>query len=951
MTRQTGKEAVHKLIDDFVKNEREYMSKDFQETETRNRFIDPFFIALGWELNQTGIAKKFCDVHREYSQRGKSTIKKPDYAFRVKEGVKFREKFFVEAKAPFVNLDTKDPVFQAKSYAFSSHGKTPIVILTDFQTFRVFNGLEKPIFENPLQGLIKELDLEYHIYLDTWNKIWDAFSKEAVTEGSIERLSCKLSRNVKSLDDEFLSDISAWREILARNVAIRNKELSVDHINEAVQRILDRLIFIRNLEDREIEGEDELLSIIKIKDNIYPHLLPLFRRLDGEYNGLLFKEHFSETINIDDPTIKSIIKQLYPPNSPYAFDMIEPEILGRIYERFLGSKIRLTENHQAKVEEKPEVKKAGGVFYTPQYIVDYIVENTVGVKIKGKTPEEIADIKICDPACGSGSFLLGAFQYLIEYHREWYDKANQTTQKKYKDDFFTTAENEIQLTLKKKTEILKNNIFGVDIDREATEVAIMSLYLKILDEGYDKGQAELFMRGHILPDMTNNIKCGNSLVGTDFYNQGNLDLGDNNLNKVNCFDWDGKDGFVEIFKNGGFDIVIGNPPYRTLQLGRKQESQDECYLDYYQSHYTASFEYKINLFGLFIEKIISTIMKDNGYFSFIVPNSLCNTLSFKPIRKFMLDKGSFNIIMDLRYKVFEDAEIGGNAIFLYAKTKEQKNTSILTVNSLEEFFKPVINKVLKKDYLTDPDHNLTLNKGASNILQKICNQSNIVELGSIIKIYQGIITGDNKKYLSNYAKTDKWKPILKGRDINRYSTSFNNTYVYYSPKDLWSNTDEKMFNVPLKIISRQTSDRIIATLDKERYFSLDSTHVLHLLTDQIDIKYFLGIYNSKLLNYLYQNKVQESGRVFAQVKTVNLKPLPIKMLDKNNNSEKKLHDNIVILVDKMLDLKQKEAAELSEHLKTVITRQIDAVDKAIDTAVYELYNLTAEEIKVVEGKY
>jgi len=477
----------------------------------------------------------------------------------------------------------------------------------------------------------------------------------------------------------------------------------------------------------------------------------------------------------------------------------------------------------------------------------------------------------------------------------------------------------------------------------------MSLYLKILDEGYDKGQAELFMRGHILPDMTNNIKCGNSLVGTDFYNQGNLELGDDNLNKINCFDWDGKDGFTEIFKKGGFDVVIGNPPYRTLQLGKKQESQDECYLDYYQSHYTASFEYKINLFGLFIEKIISAILKDNGYFSFIVPNSLCNTLSFKPIRKFMLEIGSFNIIMDLRYKVFEGAEIGGNAIFLYTKTKEQENTSILTVNSLEEFFKPVINKVIKNDYLTDPDYNLTLNKGASNILQKINNQNNIVELGSIIKIYQGIITGDNKKYLSNYAKTEKWKPILKGRDINRYSTSFNNTYVYYSPKDLWSNTDEKMFNVPLKIISRQTSDRIIATLDKERYFSLDSTHVLHLLTDRIDIKYFLGIYNSKLLNYLYQNKVQESGRVFAQVKTVNLKPLPIKMIDENNNYEKKLHDDIVMLVDKMLDLKQKEAAELSDHLKTVITRQIDAVDKAIDTAVYELYNLTADEIKVIEG--
>ena len=506
MTKQAGKEAVYRLIEDFEQNERQYMSKDFQETETRNRFIDPLFSALGWDFYQTGIARKFWDVHREYSLRVNSTTKKPDYAFRVKEGAKYREKFFVEAKAPWVDLTGNSPVFQAKRYAFSSHGKTPIVILTDFQTFRVFNGLEKPVYENPLQGLIKGFDLEYRNYLDSWDTIWDAFSKEAVLAGSIEQLIGRVSRNTKSLDDEFLADISSWREMLARNVALRNKDLSVDSINEAVQRILDRLIFIRNLEDREIEGENTLLFMLNAKEAIYPHLIPLWRRFDEEYNGLLFKEHFSETLIIDDKAIKDIIRQLCPPYSPYEFSIIEPEILGRIYERFLGSKIRLTENHQAKVEQKPEVRHAGGVYYTPQYIVDYIVENTLGIKINGKTPEEIATIKICDPACGSGSFLLGAFHCLIEYHREWYAKASQAEQRKYRDDFFANADNEIQLTIKKKIEILKNNLFGVDIDREATEVAIMSLYLKILDEGYDKGQAELFLRGHILPEMTDNIK-------------------------------------------------------------------------------------------------------------------------------------------------------------------------------------------------------------------------------------------------------------------------------------------------------------------------------------------------------------------------------------------------------------------------------------------------------------
>jgi hypothetical protein len=314
----------------------------------------------------------------------------------------------------------------------------------------------------------------------------------------------------------------------------------------------------------------------------------------------------------------------------------------------------------------------------------------------------------------------------------------------------------------------------------------------------------------------------------------------------------------------------------------------------------------------------------------------------------MLDKGCFILIVDLRYKVFEDAEIGGNAVFVYAKAVESTKTNVLTMHSLEDFSKPTINKVSQRDFFADSNLNLTLNKGASKILKTINKQENIVELGSIIKIYQGIITGDNKKYISDCAKTNKWKPILKGRDINRYSMSFNDTYIYYSPKDLWSNTDEKMFKVPSKIISRQTSDKLIATLDTESYFSLDSTHVLHLLTDCIDIKYFLGIYNSKLLNFLYQSKVQESGRVFAQVKTVNLKPLPIKLIDRSNKSEVRAHDNIVTLVDKMLKLKEREAIETKVDKKSLIAKQIGGIDEAIDLAVYGLYGLSEDEIRLIE---
>ena len=188
------KDIISQKVEDFAKNEKVYKSKDFQETEARNRFIDPLFEALGWNLNQTNIPKKLWDVHREYSQKDNSSTKKPDYAFRVDAKLKF----FVEAKAPHVPLTDKDPVFQAKRYAYSTNGKAPIIILTDFEEFRVFNALQKPNYDNPLQGVLKEFDFKYVDYLDKWDLLVENFSREAVLSGSLDRLREKFLRAQKN---------------------------------------------------------------------------------------------------------------------------------------------------------------------------------------------------------------------------------------------------------------------------------------------------------------------------------------------------------------------------------------------------------------------------------------------------------------------------------------------------------------------------------------------------------------------------------------------------------------------------------------------------------------------------------------------------------------------------------------------------------------------------------
>jgi len=790
MTKSEAKLVIEQKVEDFYKNEKELLSKAFQETEARNRFIDPFFEALGWDFHQTNLKKNLWDVHREFSQRDNSSTKKPDYAFRVKEGNIYKEKFFVEAKAPWVKLTDCDPVYQAKRYAFSSHGKTPIVILMDFQEFRVFNGMERPVFENPLQGLVKGFDLKYTDYLDKWDLIYDTFSKEAVYNGSIDKLIGKVSRSAKTLDDEFLHDITEWREILARNIAIRNKELSVNELNEAVQRIIDRFIFIRNLEDREIEPENTLLKTIEQGSMLpcYRNLTPLFSKLNNNYNGLLFKPHFSEKLIVDDKVIKDIIKNMCYPLSPFQFDIIEPEILGRIYERFLGSKIRLTENHQAKVEEKPEVRHAGGVYYTPQYIVDYIVENTVGnILNKGlqplavpMTPEEIEKIKILDPACGSGSFLIGAYQYLIDYHKNWYSHASQSVQKKYKEDFYITADGEVKLTLSKKSDILKNNIFGVDIDREATEVAIMSLYLKLLDEGYDKGQAELFMKGHILPDMTGNVKCGNSLIDREALFSNDM-FGDEDIEP---FDWkDEKSGFGKIFKeNGGFDAVIGNPPYIRIQ---EMTAWAPKTVEIYKKIYKSGSQKNYDIYVLFIEKALSLLNK-KGLSGYILPNKFMQQDYGESIREILSNNQNIQTIVNFKdFQVFKGATTYTCLLFLSNNSKDIFKYSECLNDTLECKFSEIESSYLAKD---------PWNLHGSDDLEFINKLSGLPILGDLCdNIFVGIQTSADKIFIMDIIEENKTTYKLFSKALNQeiYCEKIFTRHIV-------SGVDVKKYTIPQK---------------------------------------------------------------------------------------------------------------------------------------------------------
>ena len=494
------------------------------------------------------------------------------------------------------------------------------------------------------------------------------------------------------MDAEFLKEIESWRDSLAHNFALRNKKLSSDDLNKAVQLTIDRIVFLRMAEDRGLEPYYQLLKLCD-REHIYSRFMhDLCRSADAKYNSGLF--HFQKEagiadppdqstpgLELDDKVIKDILESLYFEHGcPYHFRLLPVEILGTVYERFLGKVIRLTPGHQAKVDEKPEVRKAGGVYYTPAYIVDYIVKHTVGEMVEGKSPSQLASqgrdrppglsskgqagmpappFRILDMACGSGSFLLGAYQRLLDHCLKWYSEHKPERQSRcvYKDP----RTGEWRLTIEEKKRILTTHIFGVDIDPQAVEVSKLSLLLKVLEGETDQSFAfsQFAFGDRALPNLADNIKCGNSLIGPDYFD--NMLLPDpEEIERVNPFDWN--QAFPDAMKAGGFDCIIGNPPY----IFTRNEGISEADKNYfYEAYHHQSIQ--LNTFGLFLERSVS-LSKGSASLGFITPNNWLTIDTFAPLRKFILNVGCEVLAANVLARVFREASVD-SAILTIQKAK------------------------------------------------------------------------------------------------------------------------------------------------------------------------------------------------------------------------------------------------------------------------------------------
>ena len=992
ITKEAAFQKISELVERFGEQFDSYKNVNYNETLTRRDFIDPFFKALGWDIdNEQGYAEAYREViHEDRVKIGKAT-KAPDYSFRLSGGKRL---FFVEAKKPSVVIkDDILPAYQVRRYGWNA--KLSVSIITDFEEFAIYDCTRRP---NPTDkaSVARIKYMTFRDYLKEFDFIWDTFSKERVLKGSFDKFvhGNANKRGTATVDKEFLISLDTWRTYLATSISWNNKNLDEDEINFVVQQTLDRIIFLRIAEDRGIEPYGNLQNAVKQGDS-YQNMFAIFGEADAKYNSGLFdfkKDKLSKDIKIDNKVIKTIIKELYYPDSPYEFSILAVEILGSAYEQFLGKVIRITPGHHAKIEEKPEVRKAGGVYYTPQYVVEYIVKNTVGKLVEGKVPKDVSQIKIVDPACGSGSFLIGAYQYLLDWHKNYYTN-NGKISKGTKSNPLTPEGN---LTTSEKKRILLNNIYGVDIDVNAVEVTKLSLLLKCMEGETDASihyQLSMFHE-RVLPTLDNNIKDGNSLVDTDFYDS-QLDFGFEK--KIKPFSW--QKAFPEVFNRqtvkpedelkiiaqkakqhatkalqyvneleeklsavnestikvspkGGFDVVIGNPPYLG---GREWKEENGNVYDYFISKYKVA-EYQFDIYALFWEAGIK-LLKNYGLIGYITPNTWLNNQSNKKLRTYILKNTSIKEIVDYsKIKVFDQATV--LPIITILENNVNRNNST-------EIFEPVENgfrrtQSVNQEIWYDGDLsiiNINLSQNDLSIRGKIEENTQPLEKLALVKrgiqLYetgkglpqQKPSDAKNKIYEASEKIDDSYIKFLEGKDIFPYYHIWKNRWIKYG-KNLAARRDPTLFEGERFAVRRIVGETLMATYFSEK---IGISQLLHIVKpyDSTDTKYFLGIINSKLIAFYFRKKYNRQDKTFPEIRIYELASLPIKQVDE---AKKPLQNEISKLVDQLLKLNEEKVDAKLPSKVSQIESKIDYCENRINEIVYQLYELTEEEIKIVEGK-
>ncbi len=1004
MSQQTAFKLISQLVSDFKTNESKYLSPAYSEADVRKDFIDKFFNALGWDVyhnEQKNPYEQEVKIERGV-QMGRQQ-KRADYAFYLQPN--FRDvKFYLEAKKPSRNLTNSDDYFQACRYGWNAG--TSITFLTDFEELHILDCRTKPDITSILNNKIKKYHYSEYADKEKFAEIYWLLSREAVGGNSLEKFSESLPKPkgktigkgthrgaYQSIDEAFLEELDDIRNSLARAFKKSNPHLGSDELTEMTQRTIDRLVFIRFLEDKQIEP-DHYVSQFAVSDKAWKDFTISSRKLDAKYNGVVFKKHAIDTDNFiepEDKTFSSICGELAHLNSPYNFDIIPIHILGSIYERFLG-KVVIATDKRVRIEEKPEVRKAGGVYYTPQYIVNYIVDNTVGKMIEGKTPKEISKMHFADISCGSGSFLITVFDRLLEYHRKWY----QLNPRQAKKDGCYFQDGVWILSLKQKQNILTNNIYGVDLDAQAVEVTQLSLYLKLLeDETTATAQDTWVMfKEQLLPNLNKNIICGNSLIGTDIL-EGKLFNREEEL-KLKPMNFE--DVFPEVMANGGFDAIVGNPPY--VQLSHFFE------VKHYFDESFRTFSGNSDLYVLFIEKAVS-LLRENTILGMIVSNKWLRADYGLKLRSFIENKIILEEIIDFgELPVFKNVGTFPCIIIAFNSMNKISKTKFTQIKKLPP--NGSIHEQMNNNFI-----NLTINNDCNGFwilaeekTQKLLRKigENSIELGELYanKIRRGVVSGYNEAFIID-EKTKKEliekdknanmiiKPFVSGDETRRYHLNWDGRYILFTRRNISINKFPSVkehlqkfrrFLEPKKSRSDKTgrkpgkyawyelqdSTNYFEDFDKPKivygqfqiapHFCLSieplvfgSNHYMIVGEDTNDLFSLLGILNSQLYFFFMKNITGVLGDADNRGRIISQKSHIINFPIKQAQDDVKHHVRFKIVnqVNKILETKKQLHTAKTESEKEYLEKKCANIDRQIDALVYELYELTPEEIAIVEN--
>lgn len=992
------------LVKAFQRNESHYKSAKYSEAQARKDFIDKFWIALGWDVNhdqQTNPYEQEVKVERGVATGGNQ--RRADYAFYLAPN--FHDvRFFVEAKKPFADLATNENYFQLIRYGWNS--QTPLAVLTDFDQLHILDCRYKPDIESAINRVVAKYHYTDYTKREKFAEIYWLFSHEAIADGSLEKRAKELPKprgkavqrglfagGWQSIDESFLAELDEYRSELARAFKNRNPKLNSETLTELTQRTLDRLVFLRFLEDKAIEPQN-LVERFGEKATAWEDFITASRRLDRIYNGIVYKQHDlldGAKFRVDNDAFANICESIARINSPYDFNAIPIHILGSIYERFLG-KIIIATDKRVRVEDKPEVRKAGGVYYTPEYIVRYIVQNTVGKLIANKTPYQIAKMHFADIACGSGSFLLGVFDLLLKYHGHYY---NDNPGKVRKGDCIK-RDGKLYLSLSKKREILLNNIHGVDIDAQAVEVCQLSLYLKLLQEETEASTHQYLLdfehtakMKKLLPDLSNNIVCGNSLIGTDILD-GQLFATDEErkLNPMNF-----KDAFPEVMKRGGFDAIVGNPPWLMAGYHVKES------INYLRGHYSTAVG-KFDMYYTFIERG-SRLISKAGLFGMIVPNKFFHTTAASRLRVLLFQNKWMRTLVD-----FGDEQIftgvTNYSCILILQRKPGSNPTYIRAKAgldvLERFEAPWATLSAEPWHFEKSDKRGLFGKieAAGFTLEQLT-----------ARFGTGVQSGADRLLMVEPAvaaslklEAEVLQPVFRGRDVKRYEVADkpkllvfpyeirNGEFVLLSEsrlkqfKRVYKHLSESKHTLAKRIWFGRTAKELTGKwygmmyLDAQNWFAAP-----HILTPSLsnksnfalgsgymfatgtagvtsivpkvdlaeDIRYLLGLLNSKLLSlYAMCHSPIFSGG-YHKFSAPYLKKLPIRRINFSDSADKARHDKIVTKVEAMMEAKKQLAKAQTDKDKTYYENKCAALDHQIDRLVYDLYGLTEDEINIVEG--